>query len=166
VTGTTAEYLTAAQKKLVAGMFFTDEQATSGAKVAVLGSQVSLLVGGIGVLNIMLVSVTDRTREIGTRKTLGASDTAIMTQFTLEAITLAGLGGLVGVVIGIGLILTTKLVIPLLDTSGFLSSFSPVLSALPVAVAFLSSLVIGLAAGGYPAWRAAHLKPIEALRYE
>ena len=127
---------------------------------------ISLLVGGIGVLNIMLVSVTDRTREIGTRKAIGATDTAILSQFVLEAIALAGLGGMIGVVFGVGLILTTKLLLPLLGTSGFLSTFSPVLSAPPILVAFGISLAIGLIAGGYPAWRAAQLKPIEALRYE
>ena len=127
---------------------------------------ISLLVGGIGVLNIMLVSVTDRTREIGTRKAIGATDSAILTQFVMEAIALAGLGGFLGVVLGIGLILLTKLLIPLLGAKGFLSTFNPVLSTAPVAVAFLISLFIGLIAGGYPAWRAAQLKPIEALRYE
>jgi putative ABC transport system permease protein len=127
---------------------------------------ISLLVGGIGVLNIMLVSVTDRTREIGTRKAIGASDSAILSQFVMEAIALAGLGGLVGVLLGIGLIFTTKLLIPLLGAKGFLSTFDPVLSAPPVAVAFVISLLIGLVAGGYPAWRAAQLEPIEALRYE
>jgi putative ABC transport system permease protein len=127
---------------------------------------ISLLVGGIGVLNIMLVSVTDRTREIGTRKAIGASDSAILSQFVMEAIALAGLGGLVGVLLGIGLIFTTKLLIPLLGAKGFLSTFDPVLSAPPVAVAFVISLLIGLVAGGYPAWRAAQLQPVEALRYE
>ena len=127
---------------------------------------VSLLVGGIGVLNIMLVSVTDRTREIGTRKAIGASDSAILSQFIFEAIALAGLGGLIGVALGVGLILATKALLPLLPTSGFLSSFDPVLAAGPVAVAFAISLAIGLVAGGYPAWRAAQLNPIEALRYE
>jgi putative ABC transport system permease protein len=127
---------------------------------------VSLLVGGIGVLNIMLVSVTDRTREIGTRKAIGASDSAILGQFIIEAMALAGLGGLIGVVLGVGLILLTKLLIPYLGTTGFLSSFDPVLAASPIAVAFVISLAIGLLAGGYPAWRAAQLNPIEALRYE
>jgi putative ABC transport system permease protein len=127
---------------------------------------VSLLVGGIGVLNIMLVSVTDRTREIGTRKAVGASDSAILSQFAMEAITLAGFGGLLGVFLGTGLILTTKLLIPYLGTTGFLSSFDPVLSTPPIAVAFVISLAIGLLAGAYPAWRAARLEPIEALRYE
>jgi putative ABC transport system permease protein len=128
---------------------------------------VSLLVGGIGVLNIMLVSVTDRTREIGTRKAVGGSDAAILTQFVLEAITLAGIGGLAGVVLGVALIVSLRLAAPLLDTSGgVLAHFDPVLSAPPVLVAFGISLVIGILAGGYPAWRAAQLKPIEALRYE
>ncbi|HEY1968146.1 MAG TPA: ABC transporter permease [Pseudonocardia sp.] len=129
---------------------------------------ISLVVGGIGVLNIMLVSVTDRTREIGTRKAIGASDSAILSQFALEAIALAGLGGLLGVVVGVGLILVTKVLIPLIGTSGsgFLSSFDPVLSLPPIMVSFAISLVIGLLAGGYPAWRAARLEPIEALRYE
>jgi putative ABC transport system permease protein len=128
---------------------------------------ISLLVGGIGVLNIMLVSVTDRTREIGTRKAIGASDSAILTQFVMEAIALAGFGGLLGVAMGVGLILATKLALPLIGgAKGFLSSFDPVLSAPPILVAFVISLFIGLVAGGYPAWRAAQLKPIEALRYE
>jgi putative ABC transport system permease protein len=127
---------------------------------------ISLLVGGIGVLNIMLVSVTDRTREIGTRKAIGASDSAILTQFIMEAIALAGLGGLLGVVLGVVLIVASKAAVPLLGTSGFLSSFDPVLSAPPVVVAFMISLSIGLIAGSYPAWRAARLTPIEALRYE
>jgi putative ABC transport system permease protein len=127
---------------------------------------ISLIVGGIGVLNIMLVSVTDRTRGIGTRKAIGASDSAILSQFVMEAITLAGFGGFIGVVLSVGLILTTKAIVPHLDTSGFLSSFNPVLSAGPILVAFSISLAIGLIAGGYPAWRAARLEPIEALRYE
>ena len=127
---------------------------------------VSLLVGGIGVLNIMLVSVTDRTREIGTRKAIGAADSAILSQFVTEAIALAGFGGLTGVVLGAGLILATKALLPLLPISGFLSSFDPVLSIAPISVAFSISLAIGLVAGGYPAWRAAQLNPIEALRYE
>ncbi|HTF52030.1 MAG TPA: ABC transporter permease [Pseudonocardia sp.] len=128
---------------------------------------ISLLVGGIGVLNIMLVSVTDRTREIGTRKAIGAVDSAILTQFVLEAVTLSGLGGLIGIAFGLGLIFAVRLASPLLDSSGgVLSTFSPVLSLPPVLVAFVISLAIGAVAGGYPAWRAARLNPIEALRYE
>jgi putative ABC transport system permease protein len=128
---------------------------------------VSLLVGGIGVLNIMLVSVTDRTREIGTRKAIGASDSAILSQFVLEAITLAGLGGLIGVGLSVGLIVALKGILASLGAGGgFLSTFSPVLSITPIAVAFGISVAIGLLAGGYPAWRAARLEPIEALRFE
>jgi putative ABC transport system permease protein len=175
VTGTTANYVTARRQRLVAGAFFNDAQARSGANVAVLGPLIAsalygpdptVLVGGIGVLNIMLVSVTDRTREIGTRKAVGASDSAILTQFAMEAIALAGVGGLVGVVLGVGLIVVARFAIPLLGATGFLGSFSPVLTGPPIAIAFIISLAIGLIAGGYPAWRAAQLNPIEALRYE
>jgi putative ABC transport system permease protein len=127
---------------------------------------ISLLVGGIGVLNIMLVSVTERTREIGTRKAIGASDSAILSQFVLEAIALAGIGGIIGVCVGVGLIVVVKVVIPYVGASGFLSSFDPVLSVGPILVAFGISLAVGFIAGGYPAWRAAQLEPIEALRYE
>jgi putative ABC transport system permease protein len=128
---------------------------------------VSLLVGGIGVLNIMLVSVTDRTREIGTRKAVGGSDAAILTQFVLEAVTLGGIGGLFGVGLGVAAIYAMRLGAPLLDKSGgVLAHFDPDLTAPPILVAFGISLAIGVLAGGYPAWRASRLKPIEALRYE
>ena len=128
---------------------------------------ISLLVGGIGVLNIMLVSVTDRTREIGTRKAIGATDSAILVQFVMEATTLGGLGGLIGVIISVGLIVGMKLLLASqASAGGMLATFSPVLSASPIVVAFGISLVIGLVAGSYPAWRAARLAPIEALRYE
>ena len=128
---------------------------------------ISLVVGGIGVLNIMLVSVTERTREIGIRKAIGATSRAILEQFLIESIVLAGLGGLLGVGVGIGLSLLAGTVAPSFDpSSGVFAGFAPVLSVLPVAVSFAISLVIGLIAGGYPAYRAARLRPIEALRYE
>ena len=126
----------------------------------------SLVVGGIGVLNIMLVSVTERTREIGIRKAIGATSRAILEQFLLESTVLAGLGGLLGMGVGIGLSLIIRTIAPNDPASGALADFSPVLSAPPVVLAFAVSLLIGLIAGGYPAYRAARLRPIQALRYQ
>jgi putative ABC transport system permease protein len=122
---------------------------------------ISLLVGGIGVMNIMLVTVTERTREIGIRKAVGARRKAILKQFLIESTVLAGLGGLAGVVVGVGLSLAGKSV-----GASFGQFAPPELSIGSVVLAFTVSLGIGLFFGAYPANRAARMRPIDALRYE
>ncbi|OZM79723.1 ABC transporter permease [Pseudonocardia sp. MH-G8] len=123
---------------------------------------ISLVVGSIGVANIMLVTVTERTREIGIRKAIGARPRVILQQFLLESIFLSGLGGLMGIALGVGLSLTGALVLPQL-----IPDFpAPVVDVTSVVFSFTISLIIGLVAGGYPANRASRLRPIEALRYQ
>lgn len=119
-------------------------------------SAVSLLVGGIGIMNIMLVSVTERTREIGLRKALGARQQDILHQFGLEAVTLSVAGGIIGLIIGVAgaWLMTSLFNLPL------------VISAWHAGVAIGFSAFVGLLFGAYPAWRAAKLDPIEALRRE
>jgi putative ABC transport system permease protein len=124
-----------------------------------------LVVGGLGVLNIMLASVAERTREISVRKANGATSRDILKQVLVESVVLAGLGGLLGVGVGIGLTLLIKALAPTVDPSGALAGFTPVLSVQPVVVAFALSLVIGLIAGSYPAYRATRL-PIQSLGYQ
>ena len=123
---------------------------------------ISLLVGGIGIMNIMLVSVTERTREIGIRKALGAKSSSILSQFILEAIVLCLFGGGLGIVLGLGLGAGIAQIIKNLSGEPFVSIITPGL----MAFAILYSSLIGLFFGVYPAWRAARLDPIEALRYE
>jgi putative ABC transport system permease protein len=117
---------------------------------------VSLIVGGIGIMNIMLVSVTERTREIGIRKALGATRLNIMFQFLVEAVTLCLVGGAIGVLVGTG------------GAAAFtkIMGWNTVVGSTAVALAFGFSAVVGIVFGVYPARRAAIMDPIVALRYE
>jgi putative ABC transport system permease protein len=135
----------------------TQEQATQ-VFTSLLASiaAVSLLVGGIGIMNIMLVSVTERTREIGVRKALGATRLNIMMQFLIEALTLCLLGGILGILLGIG---TAVLLAKVMQWNTLISPMS-------VAIAFVFSAAVGLFFGIWPARKASMLDPIVALRYE
>ncbi|AUM63781.1 FtsX-like permease family protein [Brevibacillus sp. 7WMA2] len=117
---------------------------------------ISLVVGGIGIMNIMLVSVTERTREIGIRKAIGATKTAIMQQFLIESVTLSILGGFIGIVLGVGAAWVVNK----------LGGVEIAITITPMLYAFLSSLLVGVVFGVYPAKKAAEMKPIDALRYE
>ena len=119
-------------------------------------AMVSLVVGGIGIMNIMLVSVTERTREIGIRMAIGARGQDILLQFLIEAVTLGVLGGLIGIAAGVGVsnLLAAQMHWPTLIPPEW------------VAYAFIFSAIVGVFFGFYPARKASRLDPIEALRYE
>jgi len=143
-------------QNMVAVMATAD--ATTGMITLLLGvvAALSLLVGGIGIMNIMLVSVTERTREIGIRKALGAGYYNILLQFLIEAVVISVAGGLLGIVLGI------------LSSYGVstLAGWKTIISSLAIVIAFGFSVIIGLFFGIYPARKAALLDPIDALRYE
>ena len=124
---------------------------------------ISLVVGGIGIMNIMLVTVTERTREIGIRKAIGAKRKDVLMQFLIESMSLAGIGGLLGIAGGVGL---SALAASIAARVGGGNFPAPVVSVPSVVLAFAVSVGIGLFFGIYPANRAARLRPIEALRYE
>ncbi len=130
-----------------------------GVLTAVLGgiAGISLLVGGIGIMNIMLVSVRERTREIGIRKALGARKQDILWQFMIEAVTLSAAGGVIGILLGVGLALLIPVFVDVLPTS---------ISVWSILTAFFFSGAVGVFFGVYPARRAALQDPIQALRYE
>jgi len=137
---------------------FAAQEESSRTMTLLLGAiaSVSLLVGGIGIMNIMLVSVTERTREIGLRMAVGARSRDILGQFLIEAVTLALIGGILGILLGVG---GSTLIAMLADWSTLITPGS-------IAVAFGSSALIGIFFGYFPAHKAAFLDPIEALRYE
>jgi len=137
---------------------FAAQAESSRTMTLLLGAiaSVSLLVGGIGIMNIMLVSVTERTREIGLRMAVGARSRDILGQFLIEAVTLALIGGILGILLGVG---GSTLI-------AMLANWSTLITPVSIAVAFGSSAFIGIFFGYYPAHKAAFLDPIEALRYE
>jgi putative ABC transport system permease protein len=144
------------------GIIATSNQFFRVLALFVLGAaSISLLVGAVGIANVMLVSVTERTREIGIRRVVGARRREIMTQFVIESAVLSGLAGGCGVIIGIAMTLLERVLIP-----RFTSNYgTPELSVAAMVVAFAVSVGVGVAAGVYPARRAARVAPVDALRY-
>jgi putative ABC transport system permease protein len=138
------------------GTLISTAQSTSGTFTTLLGAvaAISLLVGGIGVMNIMLVTVTERTREIGIRKAIGAPKAAILLQFLFEAVLLSLIGGAMGVIAG------------LVGTRFKIVGVTPVIAGYSIPLAFGIAIAVGVFFGLYPANRAASLRPIDALRYE
>jgi putative ABC transport system permease protein len=139
---------------------FTDlwRQISGGIFTVMLAiSSIALLVGGVGVMNIMLVSVTERTREIGVRKAIGATQRNILMQFLFEAMVLTAVGGILGILTGCGIAVVIRAIAPFLPAT---------VSLLWIGIGFGTAVGTGLIFGLYPAYRAAILSPIEALRYE
>jgi len=130
---------------------------TNGVKIFALAvSVIALLVAGIGIMNIMLVSVTERVKEIGVRKAIGATKKDILTQFLMEAVFLSEFGGIAGIILGVA-------------GGNLVAVFFNIPAIIPIDWAFIGLFVcsvIGISFGIYPAWRAAQLDPIESLRFE
>ena len=139
------------------GLLRNFQQITNGVAAAmIVVAGIALLVGGVGVMNIMLVNVTQRTREIGLRKALGATRRDIAVQFLVEAVTLTGVGGAIGIGVGFGAALLARMAF----------DFQAATPPWAVALGFGVSTVVGLVFGMWPALKAARQDPIEALRYE
>jgi putative ABC transport system permease protein len=138
--------------------FFAAQNATTDTMTALLAgvATISLIVGGIGIMNIMLVSVTERTREIGIRMAVGARGHDILLQFLIEAVTLSSIGGILGILSGIG---GAKLLT-------LIKHWPTLVSVESIIIAFVFSAAVGIFFGFYPARKASQLDPIEALRYE
>jgi putative ABC transport system permease protein len=139
-----------------------DEQIRSSIRNARMSggiiAAISLLVGGIGIMNIMLASITERVRELGIRKAIGASDFIVFIQIIVESVVIAVIGGIAGIIASYGLVQLLALVSPTENT--------PVITPNAMGVAFLFSALVGVLAGLIPAFKAARLNPIQALRYE
>jgi putative ABC transport system permease protein len=131
-------------------------------RLLALIASISLLVGGIGIMNIMLATVTERTREIGIRRALGAKRRDIIFQFLIEAVVQTSIGGMLGIVAGIGIVYGVPAVVRWWEGS----AIPAVLQVQPMVISFFVAALIGVLFGLYPAWRAAQLDPIEALRHE
>ncbi|MEI9865908.1 MAG: ABC transporter permease [Limisphaerales bacterium] len=133
----------------------TDTAKTMSMLLTAIAS-ISLIVGGIGIMNIMLVSVTERTREIGIRMAVGARSHDILVQFLIEAVTLSAIGGITGILLGLA---TSQII-------AYVKTLAVLVPTLWIAIACISSALIGVISGFYPAWKASKLDPIDALRYE
>jgi putative ABC transport system permease protein len=134
-----------------------NQSAQTFSLLLILIALVSQAVGGIGIMNIMLVTVTERTREIGIRKAIGAKERSILLQFLIESVIISGVAGVIGVGLGVGFSMSVPY---------FTSQFTTIVEVWGILLGLLCSAVVGIFFGFYPAFRASRLDPVEALRYE